>query len=76
MFTEDVLGKMGSGKKQSERRVFLFDGLMVLCKPNSRRSSVSAPVGGEFRMKERFYIRKVEINDREDIDGKLICIPF
>jgi hypothetical protein len=69
-FTEDTLTKVGPGKKLSERKVFLFDGLVVLCKPNSRRGSVTGPVGGEFRMKEKFHIRRVEIHDREDTDGK------
>lgn len=64
--------KVGPGKKLSERKVFLFDGLVVLCKPNSRRGSVTGPVGGEFRMKEKFHIRRVEIHDREDTDGKLL----
>ena len=68
--TEDVLAKVSSGKKVSERRAFLFDGLMVLCKPNNRRTSVTSSVAGEYRLKERFYIRKVEIHDKEDVDGK------
>jgi hypothetical protein len=70
IFTEDTLTKVGPGKKLSERKVFLFDGLVVLCKPNSRRGSVTGPVGGEFRMKEKFHIRRVEIHDREDTEGK------
>ncbi|XP_065353611.1 protein son of sevenless-like [Cloeon dipterum] len=65
---EDSLIKVGPGKKLSERKVFLFDGLVVLCKPNSRRSSVTGPVAGEFRMKEKFHIRRVEIHDKDDTD--------
>ncbi|XP_071441522.1 protein son of sevenless-like [Hetaerina americana] len=64
---EDILGKVGSGKRLTERRVFLFDGLMLLCKPNGRRSSVTGPVP-EYRLKERFFVRKVEIVDRDDTD--------
>lgn len=70
-FVEDTLGKVGSGKRLTERRAFLFDGLMVLCKPNNKRTSVSVNIGpqGEYRVKEKFFIRKVEIIDREDSDG-------
>ncbi|XP_076354021.1 son of sevenless guanine nucleotide exchange factor isoform X2 [Tachypleus tridentatus] len=64
---EGVLGKVGSGKRLTERHVFLFDGLMVLCKPNNKRTSVTGPVG-EFRLKERYLLRKIEVIDREDAD--------
>jgi son of sevenless-like protein len=50
--------------------VFLFDGLIVLCKQNSRR-----PVTGvqpEFRLKEKYQIRKIEVIDREDSDGRML----
>lgn len=71
-FSEDVLIKVSPNKKtdgRTERRVFLFDGLMILCKPNSRRqSSVHHQNHPECRLKERFFIRKVEIIDHQDTD--------
>ncbi|KAG8226966.1 hypothetical protein J437_LFUL009517 [Ladona fulva] len=67
---DDILGKLGSGRRLTERRVFLFDGLMLLCKPNGRRTSVTGPVP-EYRLKERFFVRKVEIVDRDDTDAEL-----
>lgn len=62
---------MSSGKRITERKVFLFDGLLILCKTNTRRQTVS--VTGttnnyDFRLKERFFMRKVEIIDRSDTD--------
>ncbi|XP_061386025.1 protein son of sevenless [Musca vetustissima] len=66
---EDVLGKLGSGKKIAERKAYLFDGLMLLCKPNTKRQTTSANSQVyEYRLKEKFYMRRVEINDRPDTD--------
>lgn len=67
-FPEGLLNKY-AGKKATERHVFLFDGLIILCKQNTRRSSVTGTVG-EYRLKEKFLVRKVEIVDKEDTDGK------
>ncbi|KAG8175655.1 hypothetical protein JTE90_006830 [Oedothorax gibbosus] len=65
---DGILGKVGSGgRRLTERQVFLFDGLMVLCKPNNKRSSVTGPVA-EFRLKEKYYLRKIEIIDKDDTD--------
>lgn len=63
---------MSSGKRLTERRVFLFDGLLILCKPNSRRQSSVYQSHPECKLKERFFIRKVEIIDHQDSEGKKI----
>ncbi|XP_050522648.1 protein son of sevenless-like [Daktulosphaira vitifoliae] len=71
---EGVLIKVSSGGKRcSERKAILFDGVLILCKSNNRRTSVSVSsqlVGSmsEFKLKEKFFIRKVEIIDREDTE--------
>ncbi|XP_052898536.1 protein son of sevenless [Anopheles moucheti] len=62
---EDTLAKLSSGKRQTERKVFLFDGLLVLCK--ARRQIVPGN-NYDYRQKERFFMRKVEIIDRADTD--------
>uniref|UniRef100_A0A8W7P7A7 Protein son of sevenless n=1 Tax=Anopheles coluzzii TaxID=1518534 RepID=A0A8W7P7A7_ANOCL len=62
---DDTLAKLSSGKRQTERKVFLFDGLLVLCK--ARRQIVPGN-NYDYRQKERFFMRKVEIIDRPDTD--------
>lgn len=69
VLAEDTLAKLGSGKRVTERKVYLFDGLMILCKANTRRQTVSVGTTNyDFRLKEKFFMRKVEIIDRSDTD--------
>ena len=49
--------------------MLLFDGLIVLTKANTRRASVTGPVS-EYKLKEKFNIRKIDIVDREDTEGE------
>ncbi|KAK3580871.1 hypothetical protein CHS0354_032932 [Potamilus streckersoni] len=63
---DGVLNKHMKGKT-TERHVFLFDSLIILCKPNMRRASVTGPQG-EYKLKEKFYLRKVEIRDKDDTE--------
>lgn len=69
----------GNGRRLTERKVLLFDGLLALCKQNvTKRVSVTVAAVGvghpmhqaEFRLKELFFIRRVDIIDREDTEGK------
>uniref|UniRef100_A0A131YWM5 Son of sevenless n=2 Tax=Rhipicephalus TaxID=426455 RepID=A0A131YWM5_RHIAP len=65
---DGTLGKVGSGRRLTERHLFLFDGLVLLCKHSNKRSSVTGGPTPEYRLKECFFLRKVEILDREDTD--------
>lgn len=62
--------KVNAGRRLTERRVFLFDGLLILCKPSQRRQSSVHQNHPECKLKERFFIRKVEIIDLPDTEGK------
>ncbi|KAM9707302.1 son of sevenless homolog 2 [Menidia menidia] len=49
-----------------ERHNFLFDGLMISCKANQSSRLPGSGSGAEYRLKEKFVLRKVRIVDRED----------
>ena len=70
-----MLAKQVGAKKWSERHVFLFDGLIILCKQNanSKRTSGAGPFA-EYKLKEKHLIRKVDVVDREDTEGTFICL--
>lgn len=57
-----------AGKRLTERYVFLFDCLIIFTKQNTKRSSVTGPVG-DYKFKEKFNIRKIEVVDRDDSEG-------
>ena len=63
-----------TGKRLTERYVFLFDAMMILTKQNTKRSSVTGPVG-DYKLKEKFNMRKVDVSDKEDVEGlgRLLC---
>ncbi|GFR88033.1 son of sevenless [Elysia marginata] len=52
-------------KTNAERYCFLFDGMILLCKLNPRRNSATGPIP-EYKLKEKFFIRKVEVVDTDD----------
>ncbi|XP_014209785.1 protein son of sevenless isoform X2 [Copidosoma floridanum] len=73
---EDTLVKVGGkNRRLTDRKAFLFDGLLVLCKPcNSKKIGVGVSAvavthhQNDYRLKEKFFIRKIDIIDREDTD--------
>lgn len=60
---EDTLEKLSSGRRTTERKVYLFDGQLILCKPIRAPNSTF-----DFRQKERFTMRRFEVIDRSDTD--------
>ncbi|KAJ6648699.1 Protein son of sevenless [Pseudolycoriella hygida] len=57
-----------SGKRITERKLYLFDGLLVLCKANTRRPVTVGTTNYDFRLKEKFQMRLVRVIDRPDTD--------
>ncbi|XP_074146837.1 son of sevenless homolog 2-like [Sminthopsis crassicaudata] len=49
-----------------ERHIFLFDGLMISCKTNHGQSRIPGYSNAEYRLKEKFIMRKIQIYDKED----------
>lgn len=63
---EGTLGKIHPNKKDTERYVFLLDGLLICCKQNTRHS-LTGP-SPEYRLKEKYFLRKIEINNLDDTE--------
>lgn len=60
---EGSLTRVGA---KHERHIFLFDGLMISCKMNHGQSRIPGYNTAEYRLKEKFIMRKVQVVDRED----------
>ncbi|OWK09370.1 hypothetical protein Celaphus_00006303, partial [Cervus elaphus hippelaphus] len=60
---EGPLTRIGA---KHERHIFLFDGLMISCKPNHSQSRLPGCSSAEYRLKEKFVMRKIQICDKED----------
>jgi len=66
--TEGALQKV-VGRRPTDRYVFLFDGLLILTKQNLKRISVTGSTA-DYKLKEKYQIRKIDIIDREDVEGQ------
>lgn len=65
---EGTLTRVGA---KHERHIFLFDGLMICCKVNHGPPRLpGASSTAEYRLKEKFFMRKVQINDKDDKEGE------
>ncbi|KAG5855541.1 hypothetical protein ANANG_G00050130 [Anguilla anguilla] len=64
---EGTLTRVGA---KHERHIFLFDGLMICCKSNHGQPRLPGASAAEYRLKEKFLMRKVQINDKDDKEGE------
>ncbi|XP_053316892.1 son of sevenless homolog 1 [Spea bombifrons] len=60
---EGALTRVGA---KHERHIFLFDGLMICCKSNHGQPRLPGASNADYRLKEKFFMRKVQINDKDD----------
>ena len=71
VFAEGKLKVIDKSKKPVDRYVFLCDGMIIVCKQLAgKRSSVSSYQGHEYRLREKYPIRKVDVLDRDDSLGE------
>ncbi|XP_042193902.1 son of sevenless homolog 2 isoform X2 [Callorhinchus milii] len=60
---EGTLTRIGA---KHERHIFFFDGLMISCRTNHGQSRLPGCSNVEYRLKEKFLMRKVQIIDKDD----------
>ncbi|CAB4070255.1 SOS [Lepeophtheirus salmonis] len=64
---EGKLKILDGRRKLTERYIFLCDGLIIICKHITKRTSISGSQP-EYRFVKRYLIRRMDIYDREDDD--------
>ena len=74
-----------NGRRLTERKALLFDGMLILCKPSyNKRVNITVAVAADehptdqekLRLKEKFFIEEVDIIDIEDTEGELAFTIF
>ena len=68
VFTEGSLAIVERNRKDRERYAFLFDNMLIMCKPTSQRP--------EYKFKEKLLIKHIDVTDIEDSDGKIVSYPI
>ena len=68
VFTEGSLAIVERNRKDRERYAFLFDNMLIMCKPTSQRP--------EYKFKEKLLIKHIDVTDIEDSDGKIVLYPI
>jgi len=54
-------------KKDRERYAFLFDNMLIMCKPTGQRRNT--PSAHDYRFKEKLLIKHIDVTDIDDTDG-------
>lgn len=67
MLAEGSLVIQDKNKKDRERYAFLFDTMLILCKPTGQRKNV--PSSQDYRFKEKLLIKHLDVADIEDSEG-------
>lgn len=57
-------------RNYSERHIFLFDQLLVICKPSKTLGRANS-TQVSYKFKDKLYIRKSDVFDIEDDEGTL-----
>lgn len=68
LLTEGSLVIHEKGKKDRERLAFLFDTMLVLCKPTGQRKNPTS--SQDYRFKEKLLIKHLDVADLEDTEGE------
>ena len=53
--------------KDRDRHAFLFDTMLILCKPTGQRKNLSN--AQDYRFKEKLLIKHLDVSDLEDTEG-------